>query len=200
MARDADARERAARAIEAFLDALGYTIEGELVGTGRRVADTWIDELVAGERTDPAALLRGGALDLGEGAHGVVVLRDVSIATMCPHHLLPSHGKVTLGYLPNRLAAGLGSLAQAAEACARRLVLQETLGETIARAVMKGLDARGAFCRLQLVHTCFATRGERQSSSVVDTLALEGVFEQEMRDVAMLMCSGAPSSSEPRTP
>lgn len=199
--RDDEARERAAKAIEEFLRALGYTLDGELAGTGRRVADAWVDELVSGEGVDVAAVLKAGSLDLGEGEHGVVVLRDVAIATMCPHHLLPSHGRATIGYLPRRLAAGLGAIAQAADHCARRLALQEILGQDIATAMVKGLDAHGAFVRLELVHTCFVARGERQTGSVIDTLALQGVFASSMRDVALAMCSGrsaAPRSGEPR--
>lgn len=187
---DEDRRRRAAEAISEFLAVLGYRVEGELVGTGRRVADAWIDELVSGEGKDPAALLRAGSLDLGDGPHGVVVLHDISLATMCPHHLMPSHGYATIGYLPSRLAAGLGTIAEAADACARRLALQETLGESIAAALESGLDAQGSFCRLRLVHTCFSARGERQAASVVDTLALRGVFAASMRDVALALATG----------
>lgn len=177
-------RARAAHAIEEFLAALGYRIEGELVGTGQRVADAWADELVSGQQLDAVELLRGGALDLGEGEHGAVVLRDIALATMCPHHLLPSHGRATIGFLPKRLAAGLGSIAEAASTCARRLALQESLGEEIADTVMRALDARGAFCRLELTHTCFVARGERQTGSTLQTLALRGVFATEMRELA----------------
>lgn len=178
-------RGRASRAIEEFLAALGYSIEGELVGTGQRVADAWADDLVSGHGVDAVQLLREGALDLGEGEHGAVVLRDISLATMCPHHLLPSHGRATIGFLPKRLAAGLGSIAEAATTCARRLALQESLGEEIAQTVMTALDARGAFCRLELTHTCFVARGERQAGSTLETLALRGVFLSELRDLAL---------------
>lgn len=181
------ARQAAADAVEAFLRALGYEISGELVGTGRRVADAWLDELVSGEGSDPAAILREGSLDMGSGPHSVVVLREVAIATMCPHHLLPSHGRATIGYLPARAAAGLGAIARAADACSRRLSLQETLSESIVSALMRGLDAHGAFCKLELVHTCFVARGERQSSSVVETLALRGVFAEEQRALALAL-------------
>ncbi len=182
-----EARQAAAQAIEAFLRAIGYEISGELVGTGRRVADAWVDELVCGEGSDAAAILRAGALDMGSGPHSVVVLRDVAIATMCPHHLLPSHGRATIGYLPARLAAGLGAIAQAADACSRRLCLQESLGEAIVSALTRGLEAHGAFCKLELVHTCFSARGERQAGSIVETLSLRGVFAEEKLDLALAL-------------
>lgn len=183
-------RARAAQAIEEFLAALGYSLEGELLGTGQRVADAWADDLVSGHGVDASKLLREGALDLGEGEHGAVVLRDISLSTMCPHHLLPSHGKATIGFLPRRLVAGLGSLAAAASTCARRLALQESLGDEIAQTVMDALDARGAFCRLELTHTCFVARGDRQAGSTLETLALRGVFVSELRDLAIASMRG----------
>lgn len=183
-------RVRVAHAVDELLRALGYALEGEIEGTGRRVADAWLDELVAGEGQDPAEVLRAGAIDLGEGSHGIVVLRDLHVATMCPHHLLPSHGRATVGFLPDRRAAGLGAIAAMVDVAAKRLVLQETLGVSIAHALMDGLSARGAFCRLELTHTCFVTRGERQTGSVVDTLAMLGAFENaSMREVAMALLS-----------
>ncbi|MFO0549191.1 MAG: GTP cyclohydrolase I [Polyangiaceae bacterium] len=169
-------RERAARAIEDFLRALGCPIEGELVGTGKRVADAWADEFLSGAGVEPAALLAAGSLDLGEGPHGPVVLRAIAISTMCPHHLLPSQGTATIGYQPTRLAAGLGTIAQAVDACARRLTLQETLGQEIADALVAGLGAAGSFCRLELRHTCFSNRGERQANAIIDTVAFGGAW------------------------
>ena len=52
-------REAAARAIEAFLRALGHDPERtlELAGTGERVARAWADELLAGYAVDVDALL-----------------------------------------------------------------------------------------------------------------------------------------------
>src|SRR5262245_17465427 len=104
-------RKAAARAIEDFLRALGHEPVGDLHGTGERVADAWADDLLEGESIDAAALLREGALDIGGGEHGIVVVRDLSVATMCPHHLLPAHGRGLVAYLPEQQVAGIGTLA-----------------------------------------------------------------------------------------
>ncbi|MBL9021101.1 MAG: GTP cyclohydrolase I [Myxococcales bacterium] len=186
-------RPRAARAIEEFLRALDYDIDGELKETGARVADAWIDELVAGEKVDVARLLERGAIDLGPGPHGTVILRDVHVATMCPHHLLPAHGRATIGYLPGRRVAGIGVIAQVVDALARRLTLQESLGREIARSLQDGLFAEGAFCRLVLHHTCFALRGEKQHGAVLETLALTGRFDGDLRFMALNLAHGSAS-------
>jgi GTP cyclohydrolase I len=188
-------RARAARAIEEFLRAMGHEPEGELAGTGERVADAWDVDLLAGEGVDLATVLRQGAIELGDGPHGLVGLRGVDVASMCPHHLLPSHGRASIAYVPGRHAAGLGTIAQMIHAAARRLVLQETLGADVAEALVEGLGARGALCRLELVHTCLSARGERQAAATVDTIAFAGTIARPGEDrSAALAWLGADAS------
>lgn len=176
-------RAAAARAVEEFLRALGYDLVGELVGTPERVAEAWLTELVRGEKEDPVEILRAGTLEAGID-RGPIVLRRLAVSTMCPHHLLPSHGFATVGYFPNQRIAGLGAIYAALDACARRLILQESLGDLVAESLLRGLDARGAFCRLSLVHTCFVSRGERQANAVVETLTWKGSCVDVDRDLA----------------
>ncbi len=184
-------RERAARAIEDFLRALGHEPKGDLAETGRRVADAWIDELLAGESVDARRLLEEGSIDIGQGPHAPVVLRGLHVATVCPHHLLPAQGTATVGYLPGRRVAGLGVIAQAVSALASRLTLQETLGESVAVALRDGLWAEGSFCLLDLAHSCLTARGERQTGARVETLALTGRFDADARPLALSLAYGS---------
>ncbi|MFO0754865.1 MAG: GTP cyclohydrolase I [Byssovorax sp.] len=198
-------REAAARAIEDFLRALGHEPEGDLEGTGERVADAWVDDLLEGEAIDAAALLREGAIATSTAsahpiAHanaGLVVLRDLAVATMCPHHLLPAHGLCTLAYLPGDKIAGLGTLAHVVDALSRRLTLQEHIGDNVVRLLVTELGARGALCRLTLTHTCLIARGERKTSALVETLAVAGTFAHPGpdRDLALAALSARPASS-----
>ena len=169
-------RERAARAIEEFLRALGHEPAGsaDLRETGARVAEAWCEDLLAGEQTDPAALLRAESFEAPAGG-GVVTLRDVEVATMCPHHLMPALGLAQIAYVPGARVAGLGTLARALDACAQRLTLQEHIGQQFVDAVMEALGARGAACSLRLRHACLSARG-RRSNAWVETLASAGVL------------------------
>jgi GTP cyclohydrolase I len=169
-------RVRAARAIEEFLRAMGHAPDGELARTGELVAEAWDSDVLEGVGADVAALLRDGALELPGGEQGIVGLRGIDVTSMCPHHLMPSHGVAAVAYRPAKLGAGLGRIAQVVHLSARRLVLQETLGLDVARAVVDGLGARGALCRLELRHTCLVARGERQLRSICDTVAFAGSF------------------------
>src|SRR5262247_2338661 len=114
-------RKAAARAIEDFLRALGHEPEGDLEGTGERVADAWADDLLEGESIDAAAVLREGALDVDGAERGLVVIRDLDVTTMCPHHLLPAHGVAIVAYVPGSRIAGIGTLAHVVDVLARRL-------------------------------------------------------------------------------
>jgi GTP cyclohydrolase I len=169
-------KRAAAEAIEAFLRALGHEPTGELTGTGERVADAWADDLLDGYRTNPIELLRDGSADAGRGEHGPVILRDLSVTTVCPHHLLPAHGTATVAYVPNRRLAGLGTIARVVDAYAHRLTLQEHVGESIVKAIRHELEPHAALCILSLTHGCLVGRGERKAGAVIETMAIEGEY------------------------
>jgi GTP cyclohydrolase IA len=169
-------RQAAARAIEDFLRALGHAPEGELEGTGERVADAWADDLLEGESIDAGAVLREGSLAAGPGASGLVVVRDLAVTTMCPHHLLPAMGTGLVAYLPGERLAGIGTIAHVLDALSRRLTLQERIGADLVALLARELGARGALCKLVLTHACLAARGERKAGAVVETIAVAGTF------------------------
>jgi GTP cyclohydrolase I len=169
-------RDRAAGAIEELLAALGHERTGELARTPELAGKAWCEELLDGQGRDAVAILAEGSLDVESagGAGDVVVLRDLAVTTMCPHHLLPAHGHGDIVYLLGARVAGLGSVAQALRACTRRLTLQERAGAEMARALVAALGARGAACRLRLTHTCLLSRGARETEARLESLALEG--------------------------
>ncbi|AKT36995.1 GTP cyclohydrolase I [Chondromyces crocatus] len=184
-------RKAAARAVEDFLRALGHEIEGDLVGTGERVADAFADDLLQGDALDPAALLRDGAIAAGAHERGLVILRDLHITTMCPHHLLPGHGTGIVAYLPGDRVAGIGAIARVVDALSRRLTLQERIGGQLVDLLVDELGARGALCKLSLTHTCLIARGERKAGTIVETLAAAGLLarpspERELAIAALL--------------
>jgi GTP cyclohydrolase I len=166
-------REAAARAIDAFLRALGRDPEREpeLVGTGARVAAAYADELIAGYAIDIDALL---AQAVFAGRSDLVIVRDVPLATTCPHHLMPAVGVATLAFAPDEHLVGVGTVARVLDASARRLTLQEDIGERAVAAIQKHLAPRWTGCRITLNHACMTARGERTHGARVETLALAG--------------------------
>jgi GTP cyclohydrolase I len=164
-------REQAARAIDAFLRALGRDPDSDpaLAGTGARVAAAFADDLLAGYSVDVDALVAKNVLP---GTSEVVIVRDLPVTTTCPHHLLPSSGFATVAFAPDARLVGIGAVARLVDALARRLALQEEIGEGVVATLAKHLAPRWAGCRLVLTHACMTARGERAHGSRVETVAL----------------------------
>ena len=198
-------KEAAARAIDDFLRALGHEPVDELAGTGARVAAAWAEDLLQGYEVDPAAVLAAsvcGAEEVSAGAANgqsaaplpLVLVRDLAVTTMCPHHLLPAYGTGLVAYLPGDRVVGIGAVAQVLDAFARRLTLQERIGIEVSEILVRELGARGALCKLSLTHMCLVARGERKTGAVVETLSVAGSFAAAGpdRDLA-LAALGAPA-------
>lgn len=166
-------REAAARAIDAFLEALGRDRdrEPELIGTGARVAAAYADELIVGYDVDVDALL---SQNVFAGTSELVVVRDIPISTMCPHHLMPATGIATVAFAPDEHLVGVGTVTRVLDAFARRLTLQEQIGERAVAALQKHLAPRWSACRIILSHACMTARSERSHGARVETLALAG--------------------------
>ena len=170
-------RDAAERAIGAFLKALGQDPETNpaLVGTPARVTEAFTEDLLSGYAVDVAALLLAESEPIAkDGPRGLVVVRGVTVATVCPHHLLPALGRAAVAYLPGERLVGIGTIARTVDAFARRLTLQETIGESVVRALMETVRARGAYCQIELSHSCLGARGARQAGASVITVAQAG--------------------------
>jgi GTP cyclohydrolase I len=125
------------------------------------------------------------------GTTHIVVLRDVPVATTCPHHLMPAIGTGTIAFAPRQRLIGLGILAELLDAFAHRLTLQEQIGESVVLVLLAELEPRWAACHLALQHGCLSARGERKQGAVAETLAFAG--DESARQEALLVL-GAPRS------
>ena len=168
--------DRARRGVEEFLKGLGYDIEADPMfrGTSKQVVDAFANELLSGEDVDDASMLLSGSIPVTSAGDGPVVLRNLSTVTVCPHHLMPAFGQATVVYFPGERVAGLGTIARLVDVHSRRFVLQEEIGNRVVQSLVKHLGARGAMCRLSLVHTCLVARGERKHDARVETVAFAG--------------------------
>jgi GTP cyclohydrolase IA len=164
-------RSAAAAAIEAFLRAIGRN-EPETSGTGARVADMFVDDLCAGYDVDTRKLVEGSVIDTSSPS--LVIVRDIPVVTTCPHHLLPSLGTATVAFKATMRLLGVGCVASLVDAHARRLALQEKIGESVVDDLDAVLAPEWVGCRLVLAHGCMIARGERAVGTSVETVALRG--------------------------
>ncbi len=166
-------KEAAAKAIDAFLKALGRdpASDTDLAETGTRVANAFADDLLDGYRVDVEALIAGNAI---AGRTEVVVARDLSVSTVCPHHLMVASGVATVAFAPGEKLIGVGTLAAVVDAFAHRLTLQERVGEQVVAAITGGIAPRWVACKLVLSHACMTARGERKHGALIETFAYAG--------------------------
>lgn len=183
-------RPDAERAIREFLKALGHDPESTLLkDTPRRVVDAFVDELLSGYSVDIEELLSEGSEPAGDERRTIVVVRDIDISTVCPHHLMPAVGTATVAYDPGARILGLGTLARLIHAFARRLSLQEEIGTNVVDTLVTH-GARGAFCRLSMRHSCLSARGATQHHASVVSSATAGAFNHEPGRSALALALG----------
>jgi len=183
-------REKVISAVRELLVALGQDPDSsELNATPERVADAYA-EFFAGVGIDPAALLTE-TLPVGPDPGELVLVRDISLRSVCEHHLLPFRGRAHVAYVPGDRVVGLGAIPRVVEVLAARPQLQERLGEQIADAIDTGLDPRGVLVVLEASHGCVADRGVKQSEAKVVTVASRGELSNGGARAEVLALIGA---------
>jgi GTP cyclohydrolase IA len=180
-------RARAERAVREFLLALGREPEQdpELQGTPARVVEAYTHDLLSGYDVDVKALLSEGEAIAENESSGLVALSGISVSTVCPHHLLLSNGVASVAYRPGSRLFGLGTLAALVNAYARRLSLQESIGERVVQALVEYGGARAAYCEIRLVHGCLVARGSRQTGAELSTSARRGELDSAELSLAL---------------
>ena len=150
------------------------TREG-LLETPKRVRKSW-DKLYGGYNMDPKDLLK--TFDK-ETYSQMVVLKDIEFYSTCEHHMLPFFGKAHIAYIPGNKVIGVSKLARLLEIYARRMQIQERIGEQVTSFLMEELKAKGAACVLEAQHFCMTSRGVEKQNAKMVTSSLKGVFLEE---------------------
>lgn len=174
--------EKIAAGVRLILEGIGEDVERDgLRETPQRVAEMYA-EICGGLHEQAEAELKvipSGAPD-GED---LVMVKDIAIASLCEHHLVPFTGKVHIAYIPqNGRIVGLSKLARIAEIFARRPQVQERLTTQIAELLYRGpLQPKGVFVVMEAEHLCMVMRGIKKHGATTVTSALRGVFKEDER-------------------
>jgi GTP cyclohydrolase IA len=177
--------ERIARGVRLILEGIGEDPErAGLQRTPERVAEMYA-ELTSGMHENPEAHVEPLP---GDTHDEMVIVKDISIASLCEHHLAPFVGRCHIAYIPkNGRILGLSKLARLAETFARRLQVQERLTSAIANTLYDALKPLGVMVVIEAEHTCMTLRGVRKPGAITVTSCVLGGFRKDPRTRAEAM-------------
>ncbi|HEU5034357.1 MAG TPA: GTP cyclohydrolase I FolE [Mycobacteriales bacterium] len=184
-------QQRIAAAVREILLAIGEDPDRDgLRATPERVARMY-DEIFAGVDAHPSSVLT----TVFDADHDEMVLvKDISVASTCEHHLVPWLGVAHVGYIPNEKGeiTGLSKMARLVDLYARRPQVQERLTTQVADAMESCLQPRGVIVVVEAEHLCMTVRGVRKPGAKTVTSAVRGLFRdsQPTRAEAMSLILG----------
>ena len=177
--------EKIAAGVRLMLEGMGEDPNRDgLLKTPERVADFYA-ELTEGMWQDAKSHI----VPLPGDSHDeMVIVKDISIASVCEHHLAPFVGTCHIAYIPKGgRIVGLSKLARIAEIFARRLQVQERLTQQIASTLFDELDPLGVMVVIEAEHTCMTLRGVKKPGAKTVTSAVLGGFRTDSRTRAEAM-------------
>ncbi len=177
--------EKIAAGVRLVLEGIGEDPERDgLKRTPERVAEFYA-ELTEGMWENASEQIQ--ALP-GDSHDEMVIVKDISIASVCEHHLAPFFGKCHIAYIPkDGRIVGLSKLARIAEVFARRLQVQERLTQQIANTLFEDLKPLGVMVVIEAEHMCMTLRGVKKPGAKTITSCVLGGFRKDPRTRAEAM-------------
>lgn len=108
---------------------------------------------------------------------GMITVKDIEFYSLCEHHVLPFFGHISVGYIPNGKIIGISKLARLVDMFARRLQVQERIGEELVDCLARVLSTNDVIARCEARHMCMMMRGVEKQDSATVTLACRGRFQ-----------------------
>ena len=163
--------------IARLLEAIGEDPARDgLRGTPRRVREAY-DFLTSGSDQKIDDIVNNALMPVD--TDGMVIVKDIEMYSLCEHHLLPFFGKVHVGYIPKKNVIGLSKIPRIIDMFARRLQVQERMGQQICDALEDVLQPKGIGVVIEANHFCMMMRGVQKQHSTAVTSCVKGLFKED---------------------
>ena len=174
--------EKATKAYEAYLDALGFDWRNDpnSTDTPRRVAKAFVNDLATGCYDNPPKVTSFPS----DGYDGIVSQCNIPVKRLCSHHHLAFTGVAHVAYIPSLegRVIGLSKLNRIVEFFARRPQIQEGLTIQIHNAINEVCEKnQGVAVVIKAQHTCACLRGVKHDGCYMVTSKLSKDFMDDSK-------------------
>ncbi|MBR1527718.1 MAG: GTP cyclohydrolase I [Oscillospiraceae bacterium] len=115
-----------------------------------------------------------------ENTDSAVVMREIQVFSYCEHHMALMYDMyVNVAYLPAGKVLGLSKIARICDMAAKRLQLQERLGNDIAEIISEATGSLDVGVLITGSHSCMTARGIRNTSARTVTKTFKGRFRTD---------------------
>ncbi len=115
----------------------------------------------------------------------MVTVGPIRYHSVCSHHVLPFFGEAWIGYVPDKLIAGLSKLPRTVEWFSRGLWTQEDLTSEIAVFLEEELKPIGVAVLMTGEHLCMTIRGVESPDIITTTSEMRGCFLDPTKQARM---------------
>ena len=166
--------------VRGILEAIGENPDREgLLETPERVA-RMLEEVLEGIQysNHDIAQMFGKTFDVPN--NDTVVMRDITVFSYCEHHFALMYDmKVNVAYIPHGKVLGLSKIARICDMAAKRLQLQERLGNDIAEIISEAAGTPDVAVAISGSHSCMTARGIKNVSAQTITETFRGQFRTD---------------------
>lgn len=163
---------------KSIMETLGLDLSDDsLMETPKRWAKMVVNETMWGLDFD--AFPKCTTVDNKMKYDEMVVERNITVQSLCEHHILPIVGKATIAYVPNNKVLGLSKMPRIVEYFSRRPQIQERLTEQIFHALQYILETDNIAVVIDATHLCVSSRGVEDTSASTITTKLGGGFKTD---------------------
>ena len=170
----------AEEAINLLIRWIGDNPNREGLASTARNALNFYKKFFKGYQISTSSIMEGSLLSNYKQYNNIITFKNADFTSYCEHHIVPMKGRISIGYIPDKLILGIGKVVKLIDCFTKRLQLQERLTVEIAKALDSYLVPIGVIVVVEAVHECVACSGDDKNNLLLQTSYATGVFQSDL--------------------